>query len=181
MNLLRWLCLFMELLLAPATIYFLLVTLTPAHASNRNEYQGLWLTSDQKYVISVDRCGDTLCGNIYWKDPSIPSLDVKNNDPDKRQTPLCGMNVLRGFKQLDDRHWSGGTIYRTETGDTYHATIELLPSGNVVLRGYILAPLFGQSEVLTPVSGRDYPRCNAPGFNIKQPPNHRPDDRRAQN
>jgi uncharacterized protein (DUF2147 family) len=180
-DLLRWLCLFMELLLLPAIFLCLATSGTPAHAANGNEYEGLWLTSDKKYVISVSRCGSTLCGNIYWADPTISPLDVKSHDPEQRQTPLCGLNVLQGFKQIDDRHWTGGTIYRTETGDTYHATIEILPSGNVLLRGYILAPLFGQSDVLTPVSVRDYPQCKAPGFNLKHPHDHRRIDQSVKN
>lgn len=133
-----------------------------AFASSKTNDRGFWLTEDARYVIAVRLCHDTLCGKIYWTDSDVAPFDVKNPDPARRQNPLCGMNVLLGFKHLDTQNWINGTVYRPKTGKTYHATIQILPSGNAVLHGYILLPIFGQSEVLTPVSPKDYPACKVP-------------------
>ena len=122
----------------------------------------LWLTDDRSLVVSVKPCEGTLCGTVYWISDDVPPYDNKNPDPLKRNIPMCGLSVLSGFRKLDDNNWVDGKVYISESGDTYQAQVHLLPSGNVIVRGYILIPLFGESMILTPVTKKDYPKCHKP-------------------
>ena len=132
-----------------------------ALAAVKTNDRGLWLTEDSRYVIDVRICRDTLCGKIYWMSPGAAPLDVKNPDPEKHATPICGLNVLFGFERVDDKNWINGIVYMPNTGKKYHATVKILPSGKAVLHGYIFFPIFGQTQVLTPVSAHDYKKCRA--------------------
>jgi uncharacterized protein (DUF2147 family) len=153
----------MRLFLAVLISAFLALFSAPqARAAGKQISEGLWLTDDRSLVVSVKPCGDTICGTVYWFEDDIPPFDVKNPDPARRRIPLCGLNVLGGFRQVSDHEWIDGTVYISATGDTYRATVQLLPSGNAVVRGYIFMPLFGQSMILTPVSKKDYPECRKP-------------------
>ena len=52
-----------------------------------------------------------------------------------------------------------GNIYKADEGDLYNATLQLLPKGTMLVRGYVGMPLFGKSQIWRPVSASDYPKC----------------------
>ena len=54
---------------------------------------------------------------------------------------------------------SHGTIYKADDGDTYHATLQMLPSGKLLVRGYVGMPLFGSSQTWARVDEKNYPAC----------------------
>ena len=123
---------------------------------------GLWLTENQRSVIQVEACKDNhdlLCGHIHWIIKDGMAFDSKNPDSAKQKNPMCGLQLMGGFKQQDAMNWIDGKIYKADEGDTYDATIQLLPMGKMLVRGHIGMPLFGKSQTWTPVSGKDYPRC----------------------
>lgn len=130
----------------------------PAQAQNASP-TGLWLTENQRSVIAVEECAEGLCGHVHWIIEGGMQFDEHNEDPAKARQPMCGLKILWGFKQQDAANWIDGEIYKADEGDLYNATLQLLPKGNLLVRGYAGMPLFGKSQTWTPVSADDYPHC----------------------
>ncbi|MDB5491496.1 MAG: hypothetical protein JWO78_1345 [Micavibrio sp.] len=131
-------------------------------SSSEPSPNGLWLTENQRSVISVESCpGDKnlICGHIHWIIREGMQYDSKNPDASRRNAPMCGLKLMWGFHQNDAMNWIDGHIYKADEGDTYNATIQMLPSGKMLVRGYVGMPLFGKSQTWTRVSTKDYPRC----------------------
>lgn len=134
---------------------------SPALAQNYAEPPGLWLTENERAVIEVRECEQGLCGKVFWIIEGGMQRDEHNPDESRRDTPMCGLPILWGFKQQDAHNWIDGTIYKADEGDTYHATLQMLPSGKMLVRGYVGMPLFGKSQVWTPVTAQAYPPCHS--------------------
>ena len=117
--------------------------------------EGRWLTEDKSGVVEVYRCGDhDLCGRLMWfrmkpADDNPQALDIQNPTPGLRTRPLCGLVILWGFRPDGENHWSGGSAYDPESGNTYSGKMTLKPDGTLSLRGYIGVSLFGRSEEWT--------------------------------
>jgi hypothetical protein len=89
--------------------------------------------------------------------------DSLNPDPAKRNTPLCGLQLLGGFRPSPHTadKWEHGWVYDPATGSTYKSTAQATDANTVVVRGYILIPLLGRTVTLTRVVG-DIDRCSVP-------------------
>ena len=126
---------------------------TLSQAGESDEAAGLWQTGEGKAVMEVYLCGQDLCGRILWlKEPlkdGAPVVDDKNPEDSLRSRPVLGLNVMEDFAYDGEREWTGGTIYDPESGDTYSAKMILRDENTLELRGYILIPLFGRSEIWT--------------------------------
>lgn len=137
-----------------------------AWAADGMDVTGRWVTQDGKGVIVIAPCGNSICGKIDWLQPApdepagqIPR-DKHNHDPALRQHPICGLQIIYGFRADGDRqHWVEGNIYDPESGDTYHANITLQDPQHLKLRGYVGIPLFGESQIWTRASDASYPAC----------------------
>ncbi|QQG36158.1 MAG: DUF2147 domain-containing protein [Micavibrio aeruginosavorus] len=130
----------------------------PAQARNTGP-TGLWLTENQRSVIAIEKCGEGLCGRVHWIIEGGMQFDEHNEDPAQTRQPMCGLKILWGFKQQDAANWIDGKIYKADEGDLYNATLQMLPKGNMLVRGYVGMPLFGKSQTWTPVDAASYPRC----------------------
>ena len=136
----------------PGLAALLLGVLASAAGAQAPSVTGDWLSEDGKGVIEIYPCGDKVCGKLAWlAEPNSdgkPKLDRNNPDPALRQQTLCGLTMLRGFRQIEPNHWGDGLIYNPENGKTYHATLTL--DGNrLKLRGYVGIPLFGETQTWT--------------------------------
>lgn len=130
-----------------------------AQAQNQASPEGLWLTENERAVISVVQCPEGLCGAVYWVIEGGMRFDDKNEDPAMRDRPMCGLKILWGFKQQDAMNWIDGHIYKADEGNMYNASLQMLPKGKMLVRGFVGMPLFGKSQTWTPVSAKDYPKC----------------------
>jgi len=114
---------------------------------------GEWLTADGKARVLIYRCEKLYCGKIVWlKEPlkeGKEAVDDKNPDENLRTQPVVGLVIVRDFEFDGEDEWTGGKVYDPESGDTYSGKMTLLEDGTLKLRGYILIPLFGRSEVWT--------------------------------
>lgn len=140
---------------------FALLLASHAIAETNLSPNGLWLTENQRSVIRVEPCPDNkaeICGHIHWIIRDGMQFDSKNPDDSKRNTPMCGLQLMHGFRQQDAMNWIDGKIYKADEGDTYSATLQMLPNGKMLVRGYIGMPLFGKSQTWTPISAKDYPK-----------------------
>lgn len=139
-----------------AAFMFLLPQL--AHASGA---EGYWLTENKRAVIHLKSCDNSLCGNIYWIIEGGMQYDSKNPDPRAKDKPMCGLQLLKGFKKKGD-NWKNGKIYKADEGKIYDANITVKNPTTLTLRGYIGMPLFGKSQTWTRVSADDYKQCTTP-------------------
>ena len=137
-----------------------------ATAQDAAGVSGRWLTENRKGVIAIAPCGASICGKIDWMKPPAEAkpgdvpLDKHNPDPALRRQPMCGLQIIYGFRRDggDPRKWVEGHVYDPETGDLYHANITVLDANHLRLRGYIGIPLLGKSQVWTRADGT-HPPC----------------------
>jgi uncharacterized protein (DUF2147 family) len=132
------------------------------------EVFGIWLTEAQDAHVEVYRCTDpkmgAVCGRVVWikgainpdksKAASVEDVhDVYNPDPALRSRKLLGLDFMWDFKPDPDRPgaYIDGHIYNAQDGDTYRAQLHLESADVLILRGYVLMPLFGESETWTRV------------------------------
>ena len=118
---------------------------------------GVWFTQDYDGAIELYPCGESqLCGRLIWMADETPPpgsegvpLDLNNPEPAKRGHPLCGLEMMRGFRQTKADLWSDGVIYNPDDGHDYHAEIHVQGPVALGMRGFILTPLLGQTEIWT--------------------------------
>lgn len=132
-----------------------------AHAADTPDPTGLWLTENKRSVIKVEKCDAGLCGKIHWIIKGGMQTDSKNPDAKYRDKPMCGLQILSGFKQntKNAKVWEGGKIYKADEGDVYNATVSVTSTDKMNVRGYVGVPLFGKSQNWTRVNAKDYPAC----------------------
>ena len=140
------------------TAFALALWTAPAAAA---DVLGTWATAEEKSHVEIVACPDApekLCGTIVWlKQPNdeagVPKTDKNNPDEALRSRPIVGLPLLSGFEPdiTEAGRWTEGKIYNPEDGETYSCTMELLPDGRLEVRGYVGLPIFGKSQIWTPV------------------------------
>jgi len=110
---------------------------------------GNWLTEPRDGIIQVTvDAGGGLQGRIIGG--NHPGLrDEKNPDPARRTLALRGQVILRGMHYDGGGRWSGGTIYKPDSGTTYRCRIELTDRDELKVRGFIGMALFGITQTWT--------------------------------
>jgi uncharacterized protein (DUF2147 family) len=119
---------------------------------------GFWLSENQRAVIEIVPCGKLACGNTVWLQEPLngdgqPKTDNNNTDEELRGRKLCGIELISNFQSVKPGAWSGGTVYSPRDGKTYAASMELRGDDTLELRGYLLLPLFSQTQVWTREAG----------------------------
>jgi uncharacterized protein (DUF2147 family) len=117
---------------------------------------GIWLHENQRIKVEIAPCGAKLCGKIVWfKWPNdaegAPLADLQNPDPALQARPLLGLQILRNLKYSGGATWEGGKIYNPDDGENYRAEMTLQADGTVLVRAYVLFPIFGETQIWTPV------------------------------
>jgi len=122
---------------------------------------GTWKTADGRALIEIYHCGEKICGRVAWlRDPFFPAddregmagkprTDRKNPNHEQRNRKVIGLQIMKGFTRDGDNRWGQGTIYDSDTGNTYRSRITLISPDRLELHGYIGIPLFGKSSVWT--------------------------------
>ena len=136
----------------------------PAFAqSDKIDPTGLWLTQNQRSVVSVEPCQENkmlMCGYIHWIIDGGMQYDSKNPDANLRNRAMCGLPIIYGLKQTGNNKWSEGKIYKADEGDVYDGNFEMNDDGTLSVRGYVGIPLFGKEQTWTRVRASDYPKCH---------------------
>jgi uncharacterized protein (DUF2147 family) len=119
--------------------------------------EGFWIDSDGEVILEVRPCGEAKCAHVAWlRLPNGPDgkplLDYRNPDPALQTRPVCGLEVISGFKKQPDGTWGDGTVYVSDLGHSFSGYAEVLSPTQVKVRGYVLLPIFGESEVWTRVT-----------------------------
>ncbi len=125
-----------------------------SHAQKKSEADaiiGYWYTENNKSLVKIYRAvNGKYYGKITWlKEPyeedGSPKVDDENPDPAKRNQPIIGLLILKGFTYDGDNEWSGGTIYDPENGKTYKCYMKLTTPEILDVRGYIGVSLIGRT------------------------------------
>ena len=140
-------------------LLFILVHLTIlTYAGPGDQLIGVWLTEEGNAKIKIEKSGNKYYGKIIWlEEPNNengkPKTDKENPDEDKRNKPLIGLNLLKGFVwDADDNEWDNGTIYDPENGSTYDCYIVMEDNNTIRVRGYIGVSLLGRTTIWKRVS-----------------------------
>lgn len=135
------------LTLAALTLSALLM---PAEAANPGDVVGTWLTEGGKSRIQIRQQGNSLTGKMIWlKEPlrdGKPKLDRNNESPALRTRALLGLTLIQGFV-FKNGHWEEGKIYNPEDGKTYSCTLTLKDPSTLEVRGYVMNPILGKTQV----------------------------------
>lgn len=141
-----------------ALLLLLLAPFQSAHADN-HDVAGYWLTENERAVIKIEPCADSICGNIYWIIEGGMQFDDFNKDEMLKGRPMCGLEILSDFDKAGENDWESGTIYKADDGDIYKANVELQEDGTLKVRGYLGMPFLGKTQIWTRVSASDYKQC----------------------
>jgi len=114
---------------------------------------GLWRTHGGG-VIEISRCGRGLCGRIVGI-PRTPGEPIPKDSTGRSQ---CGLTIMTGVVEGQDGSWSG-QITDPRDGAQYHVRLWVDDRGSLNVRGYILLPLLGQTQIWHRYTGRVGPQC----------------------
>jgi len=117
--------------------------------------QGVWLL-EQKAAVQIYDCDGLMCGRILWlavpRDPQGElDLDKYNPDLGLRQRKLCGLTIISSLEPDGANRWKNGSFYNPDDGKTYRVTAQLKSDDVMVVRIYLLLPLFGKTKTLVRV------------------------------
>jgi uncharacterized protein (DUF2147 family) len=104
---------------------------------------GTWHSPTKNGVISIQKCGSSICGTLESGDDikaNPTAKDVNNKDAGQRGRTLKGLTMLSGFK-WDDGAWSDGNVYNPNDGRTYSGKITVEDANTLHLRGCVFVPL----------------------------------------
>lgn len=123
---------------------------------------GDWLTADRSAVIQITPCKTGLCGDIvgiHLKHPGDPMPQ------DWQGQPQCGLTIIETSPVTDATgltEWKG-YVLDPRNGVFHPAMLALDAFRRLVLRGYLLLPILGRSQVWTAYTGPTLPNCHLPG------------------
>ncbi|MFB9292968.1 DUF2147 domain-containing protein [Persicitalea jodogahamensis] len=121
-------------------------------ADNPDAIVGTWLTGGKNGKIQIYKEGHKYCGKLVWmdmpNDPQTkrPKVDNNNPDPQKRNQPLLGLELLRDFRYDGENVWDSGKIYDPESGKVYSCKMTLRGNNTLEVRGYVGISLIGRTE-----------------------------------
>jgi uncharacterized protein (DUF2147 family) len=135
----------------------LLAGASPAGAAEGPE--GRWLTQTRDGVIEIAACQQALCGRLVGlAEPQgpdgAPSAAASG-------TPMCNFPLLHVVPDGRGR-WTG-RITDPSNGSEWTCTLSVAGDGTLRLRGYILLPLIGQTQIWTRYGGRLGADCTMGG------------------
>ncbi|MBI3434540.1 MAG: DUF2147 domain-containing protein, partial [Proteobacteria bacterium] len=97
---------------------------TPGAAAASDGPTGIWATGDNDGAVEIRPCGGRLCGFIHTilrvPEPGRKLLDNRNEKPELRSRPLCGLQILGRLQKQAADTWGGGWIYDPNNGKTYN-------------------------------------------------------------
>ncbi|MEP2735505.1 MAG: DUF2147 domain-containing protein [Erythrobacter sp.] len=110
---------------------------SPAFAAD--SITGRWVTQDKDAVISVAKCGSSVCGRIakfLVKTPQgANQRDINNPNANLRKRKLLGLPILTGFKD-DGKVWRG-KIYDPNSGKTYRSIVRRKSANVLEVKGCV--------------------------------------------
>ncbi len=113
---------------------------------------GLWYTEGHEGGVELYSCGDKICGKFYWVNQRPGegiAKDDHNPDLTKRHRLLCHMQFMGDFIADGHGHYEDGWIYSPRHGQNFEAEMTLVGPDTLDLHGFVLTPIFGESQTWT--------------------------------
>ncbi len=110
---------------------------------------GVWQSQSGVTRVKVTPCGAGLCGHVVWQ--KTPQKDVHNPDPNKRERPVVGLQLVSNMKPAGPNEWSGA-IYNYEDGQTYSGKVKVLGGNSIQIGGCVMGGMICQSKTWTKVN-----------------------------
>lgn len=129
-----------------------------AAAGERGAPVGRWLTQDRDAVIDIEPCGASLCGRIVGLRLDDPTDPIPTDHAGRSQ---CGLTIIRDAVPDGGSEWKA-EIIDPRDGNVYHARMQLDAQRRLRVRGYIVVPLFGRTQVWTPFARPIPESCRLP-------------------
>lgn len=131
-----------------------------AYATTQEEaLLGYWVTPEHDGVFKIERCGNSLCGNLVGL--RYDGNDVPRGHDGKSE---CNIRMLTDFHRLsaDSTHLNGHVL-DPDSGKIYNAQLWSPDRDVLKLRGYVAIPLFGETHTWTRYKGGPIgPECKMP-------------------
>ncbi|MEO1660856.1 MAG: DUF2147 domain-containing protein [Pseudomonadota bacterium] len=111
---------------------------TTAHAQDKHDVFGTYLTEAGTSAVTIEDCGDgSPCGRVSWIDPNAmePGMTPETAKT-KTGDPVLGLLMLQGFRKRKN-DWRGGTIYDPEGDKTYASRLKRLGDGRLQVKGCV--------------------------------------------
>lgn len=113
----------------------------------------VWYDAEKTGKIQIFKATDgKFYGKLVWlKEPNRdgkPKTDIKNPDAARRNDPILGLQLLKGFSKEDEHHYEGGTVYDPKSGKTYSCKMTL-NNKTLEVRGYVGLSMFGRTTTWT--------------------------------
>jgi len=122
-----------------------------ASAEEADAVLGQWYTDAEKkdVVVEIYKDNDLYSGKVVWlknpdEDDGTPKVDDENPDEARRNDPILGMNLVKGFTYKGKNKWADGTIYDPNNGKTYKCKMSL-KGDDLKVRGFIGVALLGRT------------------------------------
>lgn len=141
-------------LLATLALMFVLA-LAPRTGRSAILIEGAWLTQDGGGVIDIEPCGSLYCGRIVGLAAAAAGKPLPK---DVNGNSRCGLQIIHGLAESDPGEWTG-KITNPEDGQSYSARLSVDDRGRLHLRGYVLVPLLGQTQIWTRYGGQVTAGC----------------------
>ncbi len=119
---------------------------------------GDWLTADQNGVIRIAPCGDGFCGEIA----GIRLRQGESMPVDWQGHPQCKLTIVQTLSESSGANgpvWQG-VVLDPRDGVSHPMLLYFNAAGGLVLHGYALIPLLGESTVWTKYTGQVFPDCH---------------------
>lgn len=133
----------------PMMMFAALMVLATIAFGQANRVVGFWLTADGDSQVEIIRKSDNkFYGRVVWLDEPLnergrPKVDDKNPDKSKHNTPIIGLEILKGFSYNDSkREWANGTIYDPKNGRTYDCYMWMEDNNTLKIKGFVLGMRF---------------------------------------
>ena len=109
---------------------------------------GTYMTEGNKAKVTISKQGGKYYGTLIWTRRG-DVLDSKNPDKAEQQKKLTGKIILRDLVHDEGNDYKGAKIYDPESGKTYSCKATRLDNGDLKVRGFIGASLFGRTTKWT--------------------------------
>jgi uncharacterized protein (DUF2147 family) len=120
---------------------------------------GIWQSAANDLRVEMYAHHGQYNGRLVWflwegdDPPMAAQLDTENPNPALRSRSWLGMNIVEQLTYIGHDEWSGGKVYDPNSGHTFEATVRLIDSDRLVVRGYWKLPVLGRNMQFRRVSG----------------------------
>lgn len=129
-----------------------LLTSQSAPLQAKQEISGIWIDNTGDGAVEIRKCGSSMCGYIVWLKKALstngtPLTDQLNPKPGRRNTPICGLQVIGRLKPQTDGSWDYGWIYDPNKGRSYDVEVRRRSAGRLQVKGYLGLKLLSETFI----------------------------------